>query len=87
MKKNHDHDIEVLDPAGIALHLEGIAGANEPMENLFINFFNHLDVLRGIVKKHQDKMLVELMSSTNAIVLHRETVIKDTLILEKYLHA
>jgi len=86
MNKEHEKDIKVLEQADIACHLSEIAGVNEPMINLFSNYFYKLDGLKRSVEERQNKMLVRLMSSVNTIVMHRNTVKTDTLSLEKYLH-
>jgi len=86
MKKEHDKHIEVLGQAGMVRHLSEIAGVNEPMTNLFSNFFYKLDALKRSTAESQNRMLLRLMSSVITIVMHRNTVKTDTLALEKYLH-
>ena len=87
MLKETDQGIAVIEPSDISSYLSGISEANEPMSNLFRNFFHNVGQLKHSVYENQKRMLLCIMGQVNTLVINRELVKTDIKELEKYLHA
>ena len=74
MRKEASVLVEEIDDSNRFVSIESIMEVNEPMGNLFDNFFNEDKILREKVIQKQKELLDKILHSTKSFVVSRELV-------------
>ncbi len=74
MRKEYDVLVESIDDSNRLAIIDSIMEVNEPMDNLFKNFFEDDESLRITVRKRQEKLLNTILHNSKAFMINRELV-------------